>query len=320
MVYWHEYAFDYYLCKNCGARFANPMPGNDIIAKGNDALVRFYQKDRSFDDEFRDARQAFLRGKLLGKKLKRWKKNGKLLEVGTYNGFFLAGIKETSGWEVEGVEIASSLVIFARDKLGLNIHAGVLEEVALRENDYDFVVFNDLIEHITQPSVFLAKVFSVLKPGGRMQLITPNASQDTAFAKRAYDLGTPLHIILNHIMFFTPKALRLAAESAGFTIKSLYCFDIAHVLKDYGVFGLGKVGKIEKGPSFSDSEGIKLRDFTKEWSPAKIDELKKHPKVSLGYGFFKEILPKAFTLKIPEALSIGHEIYALAEKPIKQLQ
>ena len=315
MIYWQEFPLDFFLCKNCGARFANPMPGNSLIARGNNALVRHYSRGRTFDHEFRDARQAYLRGKLLGRRLMKWKKAGRLLEIGCYNGFFLAGIRDTSDWQVEGVEIASELVKFSREKLNLKMHQGVLEEIALPEGSYDFIVFNDLIEHITQPFVFLQSVARLLASGGRVQLITPNASQDTAFAKRASDKGTPIYILLNHIMFFTPKALRLGLERAGLRVRQLYAFDIQHVAKDYGLFGLGKVGEIERGPSFKEVENLPVQDFSKEWTPERLRELKEHPKVSLQYGFFKEVLPKVFMLRIPESIGIGHEVFALAEKP-----
>lgn len=315
MIYWQEYPLNFHLCRNCGARFANPMPSNALIERGNNALVRHYQRGREFVHEFKDARQAYLRGKLLAKKLSRWKARGKLLEIGCYNGFFLAGIRENSDWDVEGVEIAPSLVKFAREKLDLKMHQGVLEELQLPPEQYDFIIFNDLIEHITKPDLFFAQVARLLAPGGRVQLITPNANQDTAFAKRASDKGTPVYIILNHIMFFTPKALRIALERVGLVPQQLYGYDVQYALKDYGLFGMGAVGQIHKGPSFKDVSRESLQDFSADWTPARLLELRQHPKVSFFYGLVKEELPSLFRLRVPESVGIGHEIFAIAEKP-----
>jgi 2-polyprenyl-3-methyl-5-hydroxy-6-metoxy-1,4-benzoquinol methylase len=314
MIYWLEYPLEFYLCNNCAARFANPMPGNEVIAKGNDALVRYYSRGRRFEHEFRDARQAYLRGKLFARKLRKFKPHGRLLEIGCYNGFFLAGIRDHCDWQVEGVEIAASLVAFARAKLKLTMHQGVLEEISLPAGAYDFIIFNDLIEHITQPDLFLRSVANLLAPKGRVQLITPNANQDTAFAKRASDLGTPIHIMLNHIMFFSPKSLRLALERAGLKPLQIYGYDIQHALKDFNVWGLGPVGEIVKGPSMQEVVAHMANDFSADWTDAKIAELKSHPKVSIAYGIIKEVLPNLFRIKIPESLGIGHELFALAER------
>src|SRR4051794_14507620 len=86
MHYWREYPLTYSHCGECGASFANPMPSTELITRGNSALVRWLQKDRTFDHEFRDARQAYLRGKLLGGRLSRWRREGRLLDLGCYNG------------------------------------------------------------------------------------------------------------------------------------------------------------------------------------------------------------------------------------------
>src|SRR5687767_1885430 len=80
--YWRENLFDYSDCQSCGATFANPIPNDELISQGNNALVRLYQQGRSLEQEFREARQAYLRGKLLARRLTRWKRKGRLLELG----------------------------------------------------------------------------------------------------------------------------------------------------------------------------------------------------------------------------------------------
>src|SRR5262245_61247827 len=80
--YWRENLLSYSDCAECGATFADPMPSDEVISQGNDALVRRDQQERSPEQEFREARQAYLRGKVLGRKLSRWKRKGRLLELG----------------------------------------------------------------------------------------------------------------------------------------------------------------------------------------------------------------------------------------------
>lgn len=312
--YWQDHALHFDECAECGSRFANPMPGTKLIERGNNALVRHYQRGRTFDHEFRDARRALLKGRLFGRHLRRWKKNGRILEIGCYNGFFLAGVKETSGWVVEGVEIADEPCRFASRMLGLSMHQGTFEGLELPSAHYDYVIFNDLIEHISEPEKFLREVARVLAPGGRVQLITPNARQDTAFAKRASDRGTPVFIILNHVMFFSPRGLERALERAGFRVRKLFAFDLRHALKDFGVLGLNPPSHIDRGPSFAEVEDLQIRNFFREWTPELLEKLKRHPKAGVLYGFFKETLPEAFRIRMPAGIPVGHEIFAEAEK------
>lgn len=312
--YWRENRFDYFDCHSCMATFANPMPNNSLISKGNDALVRLYHQGRSFSQEFREARQAYLRGKLLARKLKRWKRKGRLLELGCSHGFFALGVKENSEWEVEGLEISTELCTFVKNTVGINCYRGTLEEASLPENHFDFVVCHDLIEHINQPQIFLKKLSSILSYGGRVQIITPNAKQDLAYSRRAYAAGLPVVMLLNHIMYFRTPTLKLALNKVGLHPVKFYCYDIRYALKDFGYFNMGKPVNGGEAPSMNDALQLEEKNTLSLWTRDKIKELRNHQKTSWTYGFVKETLPKAFTLHVPPSLEIGHEIYALAEK------
>ena len=292
------------------------MPDDDAITLGNDALVRFYEVNKTKETEFREARQAYLRGKLLGKKLMRWKRGGRSLELGCYHGFYSLGIKDHSDWSVEGVEISSKLGNFINSKLKLKCHVGLLEGLKLPDNSYDFIICHDLIEHINQPDLFIKEVARILKPGGRIQIITPNAYQDLAHSRRMFIAGLTPHMLLNHICYFTPEGLRLALERSGLKVVKQYSYYIQHVLKDFGWFGMGKVdsSKNTKIPSAREMLQTPMNPEIEIWSDQTLHELRTHKKVGTLYGFVREVLPALFTVHVPASLKIGHEIYALAEK------
>lgn len=314
LYYWRENLLHFSDCGGCNLTFANPMPSDELISQGNSALVRLYHQGKSFEQDFREARQSYLRGKVMALKLKSWKKRGRFLELGCYQGFFSLGVQDHCDWEVETLEIAPTLANFVENSLKLKCHKGTLETVDLPEQSYDFILCHDLIEHINQPKKFLKRLSALLRPSGRLQIITPNTLQDFAFNRRAFEAGTPPTILLNHIMNFSPKSLRLALENQGLTIKKMYCYEILHSLKDFGFFGLGKPGKISKGPSMFETLKLSEMSLLDQWTPEKIATLRAHPKVSWGYAFWKELLPNLFQAKVPASLGIGHEIYALAEK------
>ncbi len=324
--YWKEYEFQFFDCAKCDASFANPMPSDELISRGNSALVHQSKINRSSESEFREARQAYLRGKLFARQLMKWKKRGKLLELGCFNGFFALGVQDHSDWNVEGLEISSELQAFVQNDLKIKCHLGTLEEARLPKNSYDFIVCHDLIEHINRPQLFLEQISSILAPGGRIQIITPNGIQDLAFFRRAHRQGITLNMQLNHILYFSPKTLKKALNRAGISTKKLYCYDLRYVLKDFGILGLGKPTSTPPLPSLTealsrqfDPKNDQKIDRSNEtvlpfWTPEKLNELRSHTKTSFAYGFFKETLPRAFRLKVPYPLPLGHEIFALGEK------
>ena len=225
------------------------------------------------------------------------------------------GVRDHSEWSVEGVEISPALCQFIEGSLGVRCHSGTLETLNLPDESFDFILCHDLIEHINEPGRFLSEICRILKPGGRIQIITPNGRQDLAFPRRAHGAGTPVTMLLNHIIFFAPATLRFALSHAGLSVRKLYCYDVRYSLKDFGVMGLGKPDENPVGPSMNEALGLKLRTHLSSWNAERIKELRTHPKVSLSYGFWRETVPNFFTLKIPGKVGIGHEIYALAEKP-----
>lgn len=312
--YWREHLLEFKECRACRTQFCDPMPSTEVIRRGNDALVKRGLAGKSFETEFREARQAYLRGRLLGTRLKRLAPRGRLLELGCGSGFLLRGVADACGWEVEGLEISRTLASFCEKRLGVRCHEGTLEATTLRPASYDFILCHDLIEHINEPATFLAQIGRVLSPGGRLEIITPNGIQDLVFAKRAYAQGTPMTMLLNHILLFSPGGLRAALHGAGLQVESLYCYDLRHVLKDFGVFGMNKPERFGPGPSMEESPAEQALNPLEHWTPAKIDELRRHPKTRGWYGFVRETLPDWLTLPVPAKWGIGHEIYALATK------
>lgn len=319
--YWREHTLTYNDCAACGAVFANPMPSDAVITQGNEALVRRYQQHRSLEQEFREARQAYLRGRMLARSLTSWKKHGRVLELGCYHGFFSYGIKNHSHWEVEGLEISSELSRFVQEVLGMTCHCGTLESLSLPQDRYDFIVCHDLIEHINQPTRFLQQLSRILAPGGRIQIVTPNAHQDLAFTRRAWRAGIRMPMLLNHIMYFRPRTLKHALSAAGLKIRNLYCYDVRHVLKDFDVLGRGTPvpSRLEQQeiPSIADALTFEARKTLSLWTPEKLTELRTHPKVSLSYGLLNVRVPELTTMHVPASWELGHEIYALAEKPLR---
>ena len=204
-----EGCFQMVQCPSCQFVFLNPRPTNE-------SLLSFYQhylpeEKSSIESWDKMMKSVFHRAATL---LEQYKKNGRLLDVGTGFGFFLAEMKNR-GWDVLGVEISKKAIDYARDVLGLTVHPGPAERVGFPDNYFDAVTGFYLIEHLPHPMAFLRECHRILKPGGLLLLrylyTTPIKSLLYFFGirNRLYDLPA-------HLSDFSPKMIQQCLEKIGF--------------------------------------------------------------------------------------------------------
>jgi len=95
-----------------------------------------------------------------------------ILEIGSGSGRLLAGVKEIG--ECFGVDL--SPVAIDRLKLKYGIKGRVLNayDVDKLEKKFDFIIANNLIEHLYRPKEFLAKVEKLLNDKGTFFCSVPN--------------------------------------------------------------------------------------------------------------------------------------------------
>jgi SAM-dependent methyltransferase len=204
-----EGAFQMVRCPLCQFVFLNPRPTRD-------SLFHFYQtylpeEESSIESWERMMKSVFYRAADL---LEPYRRDGRLLDVGTGFGFFLAEMKKRE-WDITGVEISKKAMDYARDVLGLKIHPGPLEKVSFPESHFDVVTGFYVIEHLLNPMTFLKECHRILKPGGLLLLRYPHTTPIKNLLKllgiknRLYDLPA-------HLCDFSPKMIQGCLEKIGF--------------------------------------------------------------------------------------------------------
>ncbi len=95
-----------------------------------------------------------------------------LLDVGCDTGAFLIYARERYGMKVAGIDVSPAAVKQAAIH-GLDVW---VENIALMRTtqQYDLVVLNDVLEHVSDPQAVLINVASMLRVGGRVFIATPN--------------------------------------------------------------------------------------------------------------------------------------------------
>lgn len=142
---------------------------------------------------------------------------GKLLDVGCGSGQFLVGMREL-GWDVLGVEPDPEAARIAKERFGLPVIVAPLEEAGPPNNSFDAITMSHVVEHVHDPIAILRECARLLKPGGKLVVITPNiASLGHRLFRTAWrGLEPPRHLNL-----FSPRTLHACAERAGLKIARL---------------------------------------------------------------------------------------------------
>lgn len=139
---------------------------------------------------------------------------GRLLDVGCGEGRLLRRLAEL-GWRGEGVD-TDPIAIQRAAASGVEAHCGALADQRYGEATFDAVTQRHAIEHVHDPIALLAECARILKPGGRLTLMTPNAESwaHAVFGEHYMALDPPRHLHL-----FTQRALENAVRRAGLAIR-----------------------------------------------------------------------------------------------------
>jgi SAM-dependent methyltransferase len=140
-----------------------------------------------------------------------WRGGGRLLDVGCGDGRQLALMREL-GWTAEGVDFDAKAVAAARAR-GLEVRVGALAEQRYPDDSFDAVMLSHVIEHVYAPLELLQEIRRILKPGGELVVLTPNAA---GMGRRLYGAAWRGLEPPRHLTVFSPASLRLLFRQAGF--------------------------------------------------------------------------------------------------------
>ena len=136
---------------------------------------------------------------------------GAVLDVGCGAGEFLDRARRL-GWNVRGVEPDPAAAEFARTRFAIPVMGGTVEDQSLPPASHDLVVSRHVLEHVHDPVAFLRRCFGLVRPGGKLIVLTPNMAslQHKIFGPSWFHLDPPRHLYL-----FTRATLAACAARAG---------------------------------------------------------------------------------------------------------
>ena len=149
-------------------------------------------------------------------RIRKFKPEGNLLEIGCATGAFL-NLANDSGYQTTGIEPTSERVAYARKRYGLNVICGAVgdenQDINLKTESFDVVVMIAVIEHVLNVRETVQFVHKCLCPGGILYLTTPDVNSVRA---RVFGQHWSMYHICGHHHFFCEQTLRHLLKDQGF--------------------------------------------------------------------------------------------------------
>jgi SAM-dependent methyltransferase len=227
-------------CRCCGLIYLNPRP--DISE-----LPQIYpQNYHAFD--FSPARFGLVykvRQWLEGRRLVSWcrglRPDARILDVGCGDGFHLELLARYGQrtWRLEGIDMSPEAASRARQK-GLHVHEGRVETLELSPASYDLVLLIQTIEHVADPVGTLSAIRSLLRPGGKVVIVTDNTQSLDARLFLGRHWGG--YHFPRHWNLFKPSAMRRLADKLDLQVESIatqvspvnWVYSVRNLLVDLG--------------------------------------------------------------------------------------
>jgi 2-polyprenyl-3-methyl-5-hydroxy-6-metoxy-1,4-benzoquinol methylase len=208
---------DLHRCNNCG--FVQCCSISDVTAYYEELEDKAYEEGRT---------EREIQAKQLLQKLKKYRQNGRLLDIGAGSGILLEEAEKT-GYQSEGVEPSRWLYGKATER-GLNVHLGTFPHKNIQHR-VDLITLVDVIEHVSDPLVLLNQIRESLDDNGIGLIATPDL--DSLAAKV---MGWRWwHFRIAHIGYFNKRTLEEALNRSGFEVvkwgRPVWYFSIRYLLQ-----------------------------------------------------------------------------------------
>jgi SAM-dependent methyltransferase len=142
----------------------------------------------------------------------------RLLDIGAHAGRFVWMARQR-GWRAEGLELNPQTAAYAGERTGAPIRMLNVHQMDVAEC-FDAVTMTDVLEHVPHPMPVLERIASLLAPGGWVAVKVPagpaQLRKETWRGRLRPSYRPTVADNLVHVSHFSPRALAVALEKAGF--------------------------------------------------------------------------------------------------------
>lgn len=216
-VYTKSGIYKLYRCFSCNVVFIHPQPTYKNISLNNQDKYNSLLTERAY---FAKKDELSVRALNDVKKILKYKKSGRILDIGCSYGFYLAVFKKY-GFKTFGIDITPRAIEYARDSLHLNVYKGDFMNYNFNKK-FNVVTVYDLIEHLPDPIKLMKRIKNILNKNGLIVVQTPNI--DSLISKitgnKWFWLLAPQHLFL-----YSVGSIKRLLESNGFEILEITTWD-----------------------------------------------------------------------------------------------
>jgi SAM-dependent methyltransferase len=208
-----------YQCHACGLVYLHPRPSET-------ELTRIYPPEyHAFNFSLENYGLVFrVRRRLEASRLlslcRNLRADARILDVGCGDGFHLGLLRDFGepSWRLEGVDTSENAVRSASQK-GLNIWKGSVQDLNLSPASYDLALLIATIEHTADPTGILQTIRRLLRPGGKLLIVTDNTrTLDFRIFKHRHWGG---YHFPRHWNLFNASNLATLCTNVGFEVQAI---------------------------------------------------------------------------------------------------
>jgi len=215
---------NFYRCTRCLVIFLNPQPTLETLKQ---QYTRQTLLETGPASAWFTHKRYFLRA-LLRERLRdvlRYRDHGELLDVGCGMGDF-CGVAREAGFTVYGTEFSDTYSDHTKQTVGItDIYTGRLQEIDFGTKQFDVITLWHVLEHMPDPLETLLCLKALIKPAGVVAIEVPNAEQNRRRPMYRSDVEDYPLDRLEHLYYYSGRALQNACARAGFTVLGLRYVD-----------------------------------------------------------------------------------------------
>ncbi|HET7437523.1 MAG TPA: class I SAM-dependent methyltransferase [Thermoanaerobaculia bacterium] len=144
-----------------------------------------------------------------------------ILEFGCGEGTLGEALKRRQKCRVVGIELDAEAAAIAQKRIDSVYRGDVREIVTILDEQFDWIVGGDIVEHLDEPWSFLDELRRITKPGGHLLLSLPNlanASVISDLLQGRFDYVYMGLTCVGHVRFFTKQSIEDMLSIAGWSV------------------------------------------------------------------------------------------------------
>jgi SAM-dependent methyltransferase len=144
-----------------------------------------------------------------------YRKSNRLLDVSCGPGVSLSWLTRAKGWDAMGVDPDRHSVRTAKERYGLEIRNGLLQDLDAPDGHFDLLVMDNSLEHCFDPLRTLLHAYRLLRAEGGLFIAVPNSH---GLSTRVLNLNAHW----GHWFLFSPAVLWAVLRRIGFRVTRIF--------------------------------------------------------------------------------------------------